>query len=102
MDLEFALKMNIAWIGLSFVRNAQDIITLKELIIKANSKAKVIAKIEKPEAIKDIDEIVEATDALMVARGDLGVEIPFQEVPLAQKIIVKKCLISSHVYLSAP
>jgi pyruvate kinase len=94
-DLEFALKMDIAWIGLSFVRNAQDILTLKELITKAGSNAKVIAKIEKPEAIKDIDEIIAATDALMVARGDLGVEIPFQEVPLAQKMIVKKSIKAS-------
>ncbi|MFB0925173.1 MAG: pyruvate kinase, partial [Vicingaceae bacterium] len=82
VDLKFALEMNIAWIGLSFVRNAQDIHTLKELIAKAGSTAKVIAKIEKPEAINDIDEIIIATDAIMVARGDLGVEIPFHEVPL--------------------
>ena len=95
VDLEFALKMNVAWIGLSFVRNAQDILTLKQLISNANSNAKVIAKVEKPEAIKDIDEIVAATDAIMVARGDLGVEIPFQEVPLVQKMIVKKSIRAS-------
>ena len=95
VDLKFALEMNIAWIGLSFVRNAQDINTLKELIAKAGSVAKVIAKIEKPEAINDIDEIIIATDAIMVARGDLGVEIPFHEVPLVQKMIVKKSLRAS-------
>ena len=95
IDLEFALKMNIAWIGLSFVRNAADIDELKSLIKKAKSNAKVIAKIEKPEAIKDIDEIINATDAIMVARGDLGVEIPFQEVPLVQKMIVKKSMKAS-------
>jgi pyruvate kinase len=95
VDLKFALEMNIAWIGLSFVRNAQDIHTLKELIAKAGSTAKVIAKIEKPEAINDIDEIIIATDAIMVARGDLGVEIPFHEVPLVQKMIVKKSLRAS-------
>ena len=94
-DLDFALKMNVAWIGLSFVRNAEDILTLKNIISKADSKAKVIAKIEKPEAIKEIDAIIEATDAMMVARGDLGVEIPFQEVPLAQKMIVKKSMKAS-------
>tara|TARA_B100000809_G_C15138934_1_gene532013 strand:+ start:4343 stop:5767 length:1425 start_codon:yes stop_codon:yes gene_type:complete len=95
VDLKFALEMNIAWIGLSFVRNAQDIHTLKELIAKAGSVSKVIAKIEKPEAINDIDEIIIATDAIMVARGDLGVEIPFHEVPLVQKMIVKKSLRAS-------
>ena len=95
IDLEFALKMNIAWIGLSFVRNAADIDELKSLIKQAKSNAKVIAKIEKPEAIKDIDEIINATDAIMVARGDLGVEIPFQEVPLVQKMIVKKSMKAS-------
>ncbi len=95
IDLEFALQMNIAWIGLSFVRNAEDIVSLKEIIAKNNSNAKVIAKIEKPEAIKEIDKIIDATDAIMVARGDLGVEIPFQEVPLAQKMIVKKSMKAS-------
>ena len=94
-DLEFALKMDVAWIGLSFVRSAKDIVALKKIITKAKSNAKVIAKIEKPEAIKEIDEIIEATDAIMVARGDLGVEIPFQEVPLAQKMIVKKSMKAS-------
>jgi pyruvate kinase len=92
IDLEFALKMNIAWIGLSFVRNAKDINELKQIISKEKNNAKVIAKIEKPEAIADIDNIVKETDALMVARGDLGVEIPFQEVPLIQKMIVKKSM----------
>ncbi len=91
-DLKFALSMDIAWIGLSFVRNPNDIIELKEHITKANSTAKVIAKIEKPEALKNIDEIIEVTDAIMVARGDLGVEIPFHEVPLMQKSIVKKSM----------
>jgi len=92
VDLEFALKMNLAWIGLSFVRNAKDILELKNLIKKANGNAKVIAKIEKPEAVTDIKEIINVTDAIMVARGDLGVEIPFQEVPLAQKMIVRESM----------
>jgi len=94
-DLQFALEMNISWIGLSFVRSADDIIALKKIISKANSNAKVIAKIEKPEAIKDIDAIIDVADAIMVARGDLGVEIPFQEVPLVQKMIVKKSMKAS-------
>ena len=92
VDLAFALKMNVSWIGLSFVRNPNDINELKDIIKKAKSNAKVIAKIEKPEAIENLDEIIEVTDAIMVARGDLGVEIPFQQVPMIQKSIVKKSM----------
>lgn len=91
-DLDFALDNNVEWIGLSFVRRAEDVIELKELIQKKNGKAKVVAKIEKPEAVKDLNNIIRETDAVMVARGDLGVEIPMQEVPIVQKQIVKKCL----------
>ncbi|MFM7729716.1 MAG: pyruvate kinase, partial [Flavobacteriales bacterium] len=91
-DLEFALSQNVDWIGLSFVRNAADVIALKEIIRKSGKHAKVVAKIEKPEAVDQIDEIIEATDAVMVARGDLGVELPLQNIPLVQKMIVQKCL----------
>jgi len=91
-DLKFALSMNISWIGLSFVRTARDIIELKHLIAEQKSNARVVAKIEKPEAIREIDDILKVTDAIMVARGDLGVEIPFQEVPLIQKMLVKKSM----------
>jgi len=91
-DLEFALSQNVDWIGLSFVRNARDIIELKHIIANNQGKAKVIAKIEKPEALTDIDEIIAESDALMVARGDLGVEIPYQNVPLIQKMLIKKCV----------
>ncbi|HET6990633.1 MAG TPA: pyruvate kinase [Bacteroidia bacterium] len=96
-DLGFALKMEFDWIGLSFVRSGEDIVELKQLIRKLNpeSKAKVIAKIEKPEAILDIENIVRETDGLMVARGDLGVEVPMQRVPVLQKMLVKKCLEAS-------
>jgi len=91
-DLDFALDNNVEWIGLSFVRKPTDIIELKEIIRSKNKKTKVIAKIEKPEAIKNIDEIIAITDGLMVARGDLGVEIPLEQVPLIQKMLVKKCI----------
>jgi pyruvate kinase len=91
-DLDFALKHDIEYIGLSFVRNARDIIELKHLIQEQGKTSRVIAKIEKPEAVDDIDDIIEKTDAVMVARGDLGVEIPMEQVPLLQKEIVKKCL----------
>lgn len=89
-DLNFVIKYNIDWIGLSFVRNARDIIELKHLISNHKSNAKVIAKIEKPEAIDEIDDILKVTDGLMVARGDLGVEIPMQNVPMIQKMLIKK------------
>ncbi|MBD99733.1 MAG: pyruvate kinase [Verrucomicrobia bacterium] len=91
-DLDFAIENDVEWIGLSFVRRASDIIELKEVIDKAKKHSRVIAKIEKPEALKEIDEIIEETDAIMVARGDLGVEIPMERVPLLQKELVNKCL----------
>jgi len=91
-DLEFALSMNIDWIGLSFVRSAEDVRVLKGIIAENGKHAKVVAKIEKPEALEVIDDIIRETDAVMVARGDLGVEIPIEQVPLAQKMIVKKCV----------
>ncbi|MCU0433637.1 MAG: pyruvate kinase [Bacteroidia bacterium] len=96
-DLEFALQQQFDWIGLSFVRSGADIIELKHIIrnIDPASKARVIAKIEKPEAVSDIDNIIRETDALMVARGDLGVEVPMQRVPVIQKMLVRKCLAAS-------
>jgi pyruvate kinase len=92
MDLEFVLESDVDWVGLSFVRSARDIIELKHIIANHKKSIRVIAKIEKPEAIEDIDDIVKETDALMVARGDLGVEVPMENVPLIQKMLVKKCL----------
>jgi pyruvate kinase len=95
LDLEFAIEHKVDWIGLSFVRNATDIHELKKIIESRSSNAKVIAKIEKPEAVKDIDDIIEASDALMVARGDLGVEVPYQTVPLIQKMIINKARVNA-------
>ncbi len=96
-DLDFALTHKVDWVGLSFVRSAADIIELKHLIqnFDHNVRTRVVAKIEKPEAISDIDNIIKETDALMVARGDLGVEVPMQEVPVIQKMLVRKCLEAS-------
>ena len=91
-DLYFALENNVDWIGLSFVRSARDIIELKHHISGKHKSARVVAKIEKPEALDEIDEIIAETDALMIARGDLGVEIPLQNVPMIQKMLIKKCL----------
>lgn len=90
-NLNFALDHGADWIAMSFVRSAEDIVQCKEIIAAKGSHAKVIAKIEKPEAIDNIDDIIAATDAVMVARGDLGVEMPMEVVPGLQKIIVQKC-----------
>jgi pyruvate kinase len=92
LDLEFALDQEVDWIGLSFVRSARDIIELKHRISAKGGHAKVIAKIEKPEALECIDDIIQESDGLMVARGDLGVEVPFQNVPLIQKMLITKCI----------
>ena len=90
-DALFAIKNGFDWIALSFVRTKQDV-KLLEKLIKTNSEQKIpiIAKIEKPEAIENIGGILKAADGLMVARGDLGLEIPAEEVPLKQKLLVKK------------
>ena len=95
VNLDFALANDVEWIGLSFVRKAEDIIELKRIISRSGRTARVIAKIEKPEAIENIDAIIEVTDGVMVARGDLGVEMPLEEVPVLQKMIAKKCNIAS-------
>lgn len=91
-DLDFALKNKVEWIGLSFVRSVNDILDLRERIKAAKSTARIVAKIEKPEALKEIDAIIEASDAVMVARGDLGVELPLEQVPTIQKMLVRKCI----------
>lgn len=90
-NLNFVLQYDVEWIGMSFVRTAADIVNLKEVIRSKGKTARVIAKIEKPEAIDNIDEIIAAADGIMVARGDLGVEMPMEDVPVLQKMIVKKC-----------
>lgn len=91
VNLHFALDQDVEWVALSFVRCAEDVLSLKRIIAERGKTARVIAKVEKPEAIENIDEIIAATDAVMVARGDLGVECPMEQVPLMQKMIIKKC-----------
>lgn len=91
-DAEFALDQDVDWLALSFVRSVTDIADLKDIIKRKKKQAKVIAKIEKPEALNEIDNIIDVSDGIMVARGDLGVELPFREVPLMQKNIVEKCI----------
>ena len=92
VDLAYALEQDVDWIGLSFVRNARDIVELRERIEAEGKHTRIIAKIEKPEALDDLNGILEETDAVMIARGDLGVEIPKQEVPLVQKDIIQRCM----------
>ena len=95
VDLRVALEEDVEWIGLSFVRSAEDIKVLRTLLKQSNSHAGIVAKIEKPEAVADIDRILAATDAVMVARGDLGVEIPAESVPLVQKMLTRKAMLLS-------
>jgi pyruvate kinase len=91
-DLHFILTKKVDWVALSFVRKVEDIIQIKELLRKHNSLIKVIAKIEKPEALTNIREIILESDGIMIARGDLGVELPVEKVPLIQKEIIRKCM----------
>ncbi len=95
-DLKFGLQNDVDYVALSFVRTKQDVIRLRELIKKYNPKnltpPKIIAKIEKPEGVDHFDGILRETDAVMVARGDLGVEMPESQVPIIQKTIIQKCL----------
>lgn len=90
-DLYFGLDHGVDWIALSFVRKAADILDIKDKIKAYGKNTRVIAKIEKPEAIDNLDEIIEATDAIMVARGDLGVEMDGAVVPYLQQLMVEKC-----------
>jgi pyruvate kinase len=94
-DAKFALDHHMDLIALSFVRKVKDIEDLRQLIAAHPHHAHIIAKIEKPEALEEIDQIIDATDGIMVARGDLGVEVEFHKVPLIQKHIVKKCTVKS-------
>lgn len=91
-DLDFIVEQKIDWIGLSFVRKPNDILDLKLKLKDKGSPAKIIAKVEKPEAIQHLREIILASDAVMVARGDLGVEMPVEKIPMIQKEIVRKCI----------
>ena len=96
-DLEFIVGQNVQWIAMSFVRSANDIRQLRMAIKELNPQLemRIVAKMEKPQAIAAMDEIIEETDAVMVARGDLGVEMPLEQVPLIQKMLVNKCILLS-------
>jgi len=91
-DLKYILTQPIHWIALSFVRTAEDIEILRSHINKAEHKAQIIAKIEKPEALVNIKSIIKVTDGIMIARGDLGVEVAGEKVPMVQKDIIRRCI----------
>lgn len=90
-DLEFGLTQDVDWLSLSFVRSAEDIQTLRGLITSRGQNKPIIAKIEKPQAIEHLDEIIDAANGIMVARGDLGVELSPEKVPMLQKKIIEHC-----------
>lgn len=90
-DLKFGIKNKVDFIALSFVRRPSDIVELRKILDKNKSHAGIIAKIETPQAVENIDEIIELSDGIMVARGDLAIEVPAEEVPLIQKMIIEKC-----------
>lgn len=91
-DLEFIIDQKLDWVALSFVRKVEDITRLRGLLDAKKSMTKIIAKIEKPEALTNIRDIIIESDGIMIARGDLGVELPVEKVPLIQKQIIRKCL----------
>ncbi len=91
-DLDFIIAENIDWVALSFVRRPDDVHELRKILRDKNSPAKIISKIEKPEALEHLREIILASDAVMVARGDLGVELPLEQIPMIQKNIIRKCI----------
>jgi pyruvate kinase len=91
-DLDFVLTQPVNWIALSFVRKGEEMEDLRRRIEAAGHSAKTLAKIEKPEAIRNIDDIIKYSNAIMVARGDLGIELPMEQLPHVQKMIVKKCI----------
>lgn len=99
--LATAAKSEVDFVALSFVRTAKDVVTLRHEIIKNKIKAKIVSKIETKQAIDNLDEIVDISDAIMVARGDMGVEIPIEQVPFYQKIIIKKCILKGVPVITA-
>jgi pyruvate kinase len=89
-DLEFGLKHGVDFVALSFVRSAADVLTVKELMASLGAKVPIVAKLEKPQAIEQLDDILDAADAVMIARGDLGVELPAEKVPVIQKQVIRR------------
>ncbi|HSR39054.1 MAG TPA: pyruvate kinase [Phnomibacter sp.] len=91
-DLDFIIDQKLDWVALSFVRSVKDLVILRSKLEEKKSKTKIIAKIEKPEAVTNIRDIILESDAIMIARGDLGVEMPVEKVPMIQKDLIRKCM----------
>ena len=100
-DLEFGLSMDVDLLALSFVRSRQDVVDLMDRVRHSGKDVTVIAKIEKPEAVAALDRILEEADAIMVARGDLGIEMSLSEIPITQKMIINKCLHAARPVITA-
>ena len=100
-DIEFGLKNNVDFFAFSFIRKPEDVTELRNILNKRKSKAKIIAKIETPQAVKNIDEILDLCDGLMVARGDLAIEVPAEKVPMIQKMIIRKCNDAGKIVITA-
>ncbi len=92
VDLDFIIDQKLDWVALSFVRSVDDIVLLRQKLQDRNSRTKIIAKIEKPEALVNIRDIIVESDAIMIARGDLGVELPVEKIPLIQRQLIRKCI----------
>jgi pyruvate kinase len=91
-DVDLGAKLGVDFVGLSFVRKPSDLMELRDLLIRKKSKARVLAKIEDQSAVESIDDIIKASDVVMIARGDLGIEVPMEELPIIQRRIVKSCI----------
>ncbi|MCY4171035.1 MAG: pyruvate kinase [Bacteroidetes bacterium] len=100
-DLQVGIDLNVDWIALSFVRNETDVVHLRKHLKAAGHRAGIISKIEKPEAFEAIDNILAVSDGIMVARGDLGIEMPMSSIPHAQKTIIHKCLLAGKPVITA-
>ena len=100
-DIIFGVQHNYDFIAASFVRTAEDVKDIRKILNKYNSQTKIIAKIENYQGVENIDEIIEAADGIMIARGDMGVEIPYEEVPVLQKMIIKKVYLSGKQVITA-
>lgn len=100
-DVLFGIKNKVDFFALSFVRTPEDVLELRKILDKNKSKAKIIAKIETPQAVKNIDAILALADGLMVARGDLAIEIPAERVPMIQKMLIKKCNDAGKIAITA-